>query len=102
VARLESAAGAAAAAARDPLPVSISWSSADERVTARDLRPGEFVAADVMGYRADGEPWESRVVERVTRDGGDLGVVYDAAGARVGRVTAMDGRLLTLHIEATS
>lgn len=96
VARLELAAGAAAAADPGDVPVvDVCWSLRDRRVDAAGLASGELVAADVRGYGSG----VARVEERVTTDPRDLGGVYDAGGRLVGVVTAIDGSLLTLSIE---
>jgi hypothetical protein len=96
VARLESAAGAAAAVvAGEVSVVDVCWSVRDRRVDAAGLVDGELVAADVRGYGSG----VARVEERVTTDLRDLGGVYDVGGRLVGLVTSIDGSLLTLSIE---
>jgi len=65
VARLESAAGAAAAVvAGEVSVVDVCWSVRDRRVDAAGLADGELVAADVRGYGSG----VARVEERVTTD----------------------------------
>lgn len=94
VARLE-AAGAARALEMDPAPVELCWSEHEERVDAELLEPGEYIAVDI---RIDEELLGARVVtikERVTLAPADLGFVSDAAGRRIGRVTAIDGSLIS-------
>lgn len=101
--QLERIEAAAAAVAPDSgaVPVGLAWSNCDARVDAAQLLPGEYIAADVhvLANACPGvEDWS--ILERITCDAGDLGFVYDGAGARVGRVVAMDGSLLTLRYEA--
>ena len=74
--------------------VGIVWSRDDLRIT-RELEPGELVAVDMHVVVPEGEaPAAVRMVERVTTDVSDLGWVYDAAGAVVGRMTEVDGSLV--------
>jgi len=83
-------------------PAGIVW-TVDEQRVMRPLLEGEFVAADVYivggsdDTHSDGFPPLWRVVERVTRDPLDLGLVYDSLGIcgsvtspRGGRVTEVD------------
>jgi hypothetical protein len=75
--------------------VGIVWSRDDVRVV-RALEPGELVAVDMTILEPAGEsPAAVRMVERVTLDPCDLGFVYDAGGAVIGRMTELDGSLLT-------
>jgi hypothetical protein len=70
------------------------WSRDDLRI-AGGLDPGELVAVDMYVLAPEGEsPAAVRMVERVTLDASDLGFVYDAAGALVGRMTEVDGSLV--------
>ena len=82
--------------------VGLAWSSDDVRLSAAtiaDLRPGECVASDVTLYGADAGADQMRVVERVAVDPHDLGIVYDAGGLRVGRVTSIDGTLISYEFD---
>ena len=57
---------------------------------------GELVAVDMTVLAPEGgAPAAVRMVERVTLDRCDLGFVYDAGGALVGRMVDLDGSLLT-------
>lgn len=97
--RLEASASAAREA--ECVGVGLAWSDCDERVEVAQLEPGEMIAADVhmLGEACPGvERWLVR--ERVTRDPLDLGWVLDPAEDVVGRVTAIDGSLLTLRYES--
>jgi hypothetical protein len=112
---------AAAAAAREAERVAgadlaVCWSVREARVDDGDLEAGDYVACDVRyldeGAAAlDALPLGSparpvdftallSITERVTRDERDLGLVYDAAGVRVGRVVAVDGSMLTFRSDA--
>jgi hypothetical protein len=97
VVRLEEAAGAAAAAALEAVPVvSVVWSRQDERVDALRLNAGEHIAVDVLHYGEVEMPALCR--ERITGDACDLGRVYGRRGDCVGIVVGIDGGLLTLHL----
>lgn len=80
---------------KEPAPqaVGIVWSADDERLPDDvELAEGERVAVDYYevagGTRAEGVV-QRRLVERVTRERGDRGYVYDAGGAVVGRVVSV-------------
>ena len=94
---------AAAASAERTDQARICWSTAEERVSDLDLSPGDFVACDVHYEGEAGAAGEMppclHLVERITRDERDLGVVYDPEGVRVGVVVALDGSLLTLRAD---
>jgi hypothetical protein len=93
---------ASAAETSECVGVGLAWSDCDERVEAAQLEPGEYIAADVhmLGELCPGvERWLVR--ERITRDLSDLGWLHDEAGDVVGRVTAIDGSLLTLRYGAS-
>lgn len=97
--RLEARAGSWSRAAAG---IGIVWTRDESRVE-RELDPGEWIAVDMyrvlsVGRNGD-QTWCVRVVERVTRDEWDLGWVYDAAGAVIGRVTESDGSMLTWRPE---
>ena len=94
VGKLEAAAAEAQEAERPA--VGVAWSSA-ETVDAACLDVGEYIATDVTILGEIGGTEEWRTVERVTRDRNDLGGVFDAGGRRIGRVTAIDGSLVTLE-----
>ena len=93
VQRLE---GAAAMALETEAPaIAVCWSRHDVRVDAATLLPGEYIAVDMrLGDELQGAQLVV-LTERVTCDAGDLGRVYDSNGAVVGRVTEIDGSLLT-------
>ena len=96
--RLERAAAAAEEAAARPVgDVGIVWTSSDGVLEPGELAVGEFVAFDITITDAGGASGTPtlRVAERATRDPRDLGVVYDAAGARLGYVVEVDGTLLS-------
>ena len=115
---MEERAAAAAAAERPSGKVMVCWSTREERVADGDLAPGDFVACDVhyldpqgperdvARYREEATAEELeftpcvRIVERITRDARDLGVVYDETGVRVGVVVELDGSMLTLRHDA--
>jgi hypothetical protein len=91
-------AGAAVAEAEAEAAVGVVWSCDELRLDATQLEAGEYIACD--SHRLDPpELFAScprvRLVERITRDADDLGYIYDAAGVRVGRVTAVDGNLVS-------
>ena len=66
------------------------------RAEAAELGPGEYIACDLHLCGDGGEGVKlARSVKRVTRDVQDLGRVYDAAGEAIGRVTQLDGGLIT-------
>lgn len=103
--RLE--AGAAVSRETAPAAVGLIWSRHETTVDPDSLERYEYIAVDVRVMGAapcDGRPamagqaptvWE--MLERVTQDPQDLGVVRDAEGARVGRVTAIEGSMLTIQ-----
>jgi len=94
VERLE--ASAAQAREAEPKGIGLVWTADDMRVEAEDLRPGEYIACDlVMREELDGAVSLGSCRERVTADVADLGAVYDSSGARIGRVTAIDGELVS-------
>lgn len=75
-------------------PVGLVWTADEVRVDAAAVRGGQHVALDVrIKGEVDGTPiWGT--AERITSKAGDLGVVYDSAGSRVGRVVRVDGSLV--------
>ena len=79
--------------------IAIAWSTDEER--AADLAESDEVAMDIHILSDDlgAEQW--RTVERRRRDPEDLGDVFDAAGARIGRVAERDGSLVRwVEVEA--
>jgi hypothetical protein len=92
VAELEAA---AAARAEEPAPIGVCWTTYEERVEARELEEGEYIAADMTRVEELAGTAVIRIRERVTLDVRDLGWVYDAEGARIGRVVAVDGTLVS-------
>lgn len=101
-ARLKRLEAAAAEEEERPAVTGMVWSSAESVVDASALEPGEYVACDcyVEAWPDPATPddvirW--RVVERVTRDAEDYGVVYGADGAAVGRVVYLRGKLLRVE-----
>ncbi|MGA2270210.1 MAG: hypothetical protein ABSH44_17195 [Bryobacteraceae bacterium] len=75
--------------------VGLVWTRDESRVD-RALEQGEWIAHDLYEVAAaEGAPACSRLVERVTTDGNDLGWVYDPAGQVVGRVVEIDGTLIS-------
>ena len=106
---------AAAAAAREPEAggVEVVWSDHENRIDARTLGAGEFVAVDVVrsgeflgaGLGEHGEVLAGtelvRITERVTTDPRDLGWVLAADGEqRIGEITRLDGALLEWEMYA--
>jgi hypothetical protein len=97
--RLEGA--AAAARAPEPARVGLVWTCDDVRIDVEELAAGEYVAVDlVMGDELDETTSFGQILERVTYDVGDLGVVRNASGERIGVVTAVDGTLLTWRADS--
>lgn len=85
---------ASAAVSRQREPVGLVWTVDELRVDRGKVRPGQYVALDVrIKGELGGTPiWET--VERITSEASDLGVVYDAGGAAVGRIVRVDGSLV--------
>jgi len=100
VRRLEGAA-AARALEREPVQVGLAWTEAKDTVEAAGLVEGEYIACDihVCDESQDGVT-VIRTTERVTHDARDLGAVYlsEDSGTAVGRVTAIDGTLITYEL----
>ena len=97
VQRVERAeAGAADLARRRKHPEGGVWTETEERVDREKLERGEHVAADVyvIGETGGARLW--RIRERVTRQAGDLGVLYSVGPhpRPIGRVTRMEGNLI--------
>jgi hypothetical protein len=104
VSRLE--AGAAAARAEEPAAIGLIWTQQEKRIDADALAAGEYIACDLYydeepgQFGAGGVPPTVRTVERVTVWESDLGKVYGPEGERIGRVTAIDGSMLTWEGES--
>jgi hypothetical protein len=83
-------------------PVGLVWSR-DESLFDGLLEPGEYIARDMRVLAPEvegGTPAVVRMEERVTRDANDLGWIYGAAGAVVGRVTELNGSLVSWRLAA--
>ena len=82
--------------------VGLVW-TVDETPLGRPLASGEFLATDLFrtGPAVDGAGVQ-RVVERATLNPRDLGLVYDAAGERIGRVVRRNGSLITTALDASA
>ena len=105
-ARVEKLASAAARA-KEPQTreLGIVWSTSDTRVDREQAKPGEYVAVDLYidePETAEGCPALVRTIERFTRNERDLGVVFDAKGARVGRIVAARGGVLRWELTASA
>lgn len=103
---------------RDTGHVALVWSDHVNTVDPDGLQPGESIAVDVRVIPGDPEEaaaillaaaagakhdvavatWQ--ITERVTTDPQDLGDVYLESGARIGRVTGVDGALVDIRYEA--
>jgi hypothetical protein len=72
------------------VPIGVVWTSEEVVVDPAQARAGEHVAVDLVVDReasSDGcHPAELRTRERFSADPSDLGVVYNSAGVRIGRV----------------
>jgi len=107
IGRIEGAAAARRERKDGPARIGLVWTLADERIEAGLLRPGEFVAVDlVLGpCVAAGEcqgcerACVGQVKERVTMRPDDLGVVRMPDGEQVGVITVIDGSMLTWSAE---
>jgi len=103
VARIEGAAAARRARQDGPARIQIVWTAGDERLPDAALVSGAYVAVDlVLGACAADEPCElclracvGKVRERLTTRLDDLGQVRLSTGDLVGRITCIDGSLLT-------
>jgi len=84
----------ASASVKRRVPVGLVWTEDDVRVDLAAVREGEHVALDVriLGAVGDTPIWQT--TERCTAEATDLGVVYGAKGAQVGRVVRVDGSLV--------
>jgi hypothetical protein len=98
VGKLEAARAGAYSA---PGTVGLVWSRDEVLFTGR-LEEGEFIARDmhVLELATDSLPAMTQMVERVTRDENDLGWVYDAAGAVLGRVVELEDSLIRWRHES--
>ena len=76
--------------------VGIAWSAYDAEIE-RELESGEYVAVDVVEVEMGQGTVGWRCTERVTRDEADMGIVLDAAGAEIGRVTGRHGNLVSVE-----
>jgi hypothetical protein len=82
--------------------VGLVWTQ-DEEVLGRPLAAGEYLAVDFFCVGPDEAGCGSRrTVERATSDPRDLGIVYDAAGVRIGRVVKRDGPLVTTKLDSST
>src|SRR5690242_20539070 len=101
---LEKAQAAASSRAR---PAGIAWSSDNVRVDpGRELEPGEHIAIDVHvlesgDWEGSGQPPRWRVVERITTEPGDTGVLYDVAGQAIGTARRVDASMIEVAEFAT-
>jgi hypothetical protein len=103
VAKVEKLEAAAAERARSRRrPVGVVWTQDDVRVDPESLAPGEHLALDVYVTGAIGETETWTTVERATSEASDLGVVYDAGGAVLGRVARIEGSLVELALVDTA
>lgn len=91
--RVERLAAGAGARVAD---VGISWSSFGSELD-RELKPGEYLAVDVVEDAAGQGASRWLCSERATVDPHDLGIVRGVDGAVLGRVTARDGGLVTIE-----
>lgn len=94
IGKLEEMAAAGAARVEEPAPIGIAWVTGEERIDAAGLQPGQLIAADIHILGRIGGVPEWHVRERVTAYAWDLGLVYDGAGLRIGRVTSIDGQMV--------
>jgi hypothetical protein len=88
----------AGAAEAQPLEIGLAYTANDVRVEAALLGRGEYIATDVVVLGECAGCAVHRVVERVTRDAGDVGWVQDSEGTRIGRVVEVNGTLVTLEM----
>ena len=94
------AAEEAASAARRP--VGVLWTNAESSLDSSALvamQPGEEIVRDFWIESKHEGATTARSRERVTRDAGDRGRVYDAAGVEIGRVVEDVGHVVTLDYE---
>ena len=84
--------------------IGIVWTASDFRVDPRQAAPGEHVAVDLVIERDQSENREQtgklRTRERFTDDPDDLGLVYDLAGDRIGRVVAAPAGYLRWELDS--
>lgn len=88
--------------APDNSPVGLVWSSDEHRVAPGQAEAGEYVACDVWlagGLEFAGVAHPG-LCERFTRDAEDLGIVYDAEGAAVGRVMLIESGLIRYVVDS--
>jgi hypothetical protein len=69
-----------------PQDAGIVWTSYEARIDPASLGDGEFLAADITIVESVGMWSRWRIKQRVSLDPSDRGIVYDAAGVRLGRV----------------
>jgi hypothetical protein len=79
--------------------VGLVWTSAETKVDRAAMPAGSHIATDVVitDRGPEFEIWST--VERFATDPEDLGVVYDQSRTQIGRVSAVEGKLLTLEID---
>jgi len=99
----EAAATARALASPSRRPVGVLWNEDARKLSAEELaalRPGDVVVTDftILAPPSQGATRVSSV-ERVTRDAGDLGLVFNVAGVAIGRVLQDDGRVVSLDYD---
>jgi hypothetical protein len=75
-----------------PQDAGIVWTSYEARIDPASLGDGEFLAADITIVESVGMWSRWRIKQRVSLDPSDRGIVYDAAGVRLGRVCCRSRR----------
>jgi hypothetical protein len=86
-------------------PVGVLWTHEEGKLDAPALdamQPGEEIVRDFWIESQHEGATQARSRERITRDAGDRGRVYDAAGVEIGRVVEDDGHVVTLDYEAAA
>lgn len=86
----------------EPLAFGLVWSSDEHKVDPSQSPDGSHVAHDIWlagGVEFAGVP-RPGARQRFAEDPADLGLVYDAGGAAVGRVLSIDGGVIRYEVDS--